>query len=136
MSAKVDQFCDSLRTRLNAIEGRIESVKANVEILPKQAEKALRDMLDEARTRLQAQKERIEQTRANLKAHAQQKIAETKKAVSEWKAKRETRKLQARADRAEAYAADAIAFALATIDEAEEAILDAVVARIDADQAK
>jgi hypothetical protein len=56
--------------------------------------------------------------------------------VNAWKAKRETRQLKARADRAEAHAADAVDFALATIDEAEEAILDAVVARIDADKAE
>jgi hypothetical protein len=61
---------------------------------------------------------------------------EAKEAISDWKAKRETRKLNARADRDEAYAADAIDFALAGIDEAELAILDAVVARIDADAAQ
>jgi hypothetical protein len=35
----------------------------------------------------------------------------------------------------QAYAADAIAYALASIDETEEAILDAVVALMDADEA-
>jgi hypothetical protein len=135
MSAKVDQFCDKLRDRLDAVEGRLESFKTNVQALPEQAEKALRDKLDEARNRLQARKERLEQTRANLKARAQQKMAETKEAVGEWKAKRETRKLTAREDRAEAEAADAIDYAVGCIDEAEEAILEAVVARIDADAA-
>jgi len=63
-------------------------------------------------------------------------MAGTKEAVSDWKAKRETRKLNARADRAETYAADAIDYAMTSIDEAEEAILDAVVARVDADAAQ
>ena len=40
--------------------------------------------------------------------------------MSEWKARRETRKLNARTDRAETYAADAIDFAVASIDEAAE----------------
>jgi chromosome segregation ATPase len=136
MNAKVDQFCDKLRDRLNTIEGRLQSVKTNMKALPEQAEEALRDKLESARTKLQAQKERVEQTRANLKARAQQKMAETKEAVSEWKAKRETRKLNARTDRAEAFAADAIDDAVASIAQAEEAILDAVVARIDADAAQ
>jgi len=136
MSAKVDQFCDQLRDRLSTIEGRLQSVKTNMKALPEQAEKALRDKLAEARTKVQAQKERVEQTRANLKARGQQKVAETKEAVSEWKAKGETRILNARADRAEAYAADALDYAVASIDGAEEAILDAVVARIDADGAQ
>ncbi len=53
-----------------------------------------------------------------------------------WQAKQETQKLKARADRAEAYAADAITYAVAAIDRAEEAILGAVVARMDADAVK
>jgi peptidoglycan hydrolase CwlO-like protein len=136
MSAKVDQFCDALRDRLNAVEGWFESVKADVKGMPEKADKALRAKLDQVRTKLQAEKERVEKAQANLKARAQQKIAETKEMISEWKAKHETRKLQARADWAEAYAADAVAVALASIDVAEEAVLDAVMARMDADAAK
>ncbi|HJZ91236.1 MAG TPA: hypothetical protein VKE40_10210 [Gemmataceae bacterium] len=136
MSAKVDEFRDTLRDRLDDVEGRLQSVKTNIETLSDQAEKALRDKLDQARAKLQGQKKRVEQTWANLQARAQQTMAETKEAVSEWRAKRETRKLNARADRAERYAADAIDFAVASIDEAEEAILEAVVARIDADAAQ
>ena len=52
------------------------------------------------------------------------------------KASRETRKLNARADRAETYAADTIDFAVASIDEAEDAILESAVARIDTDAAQ
>jgi vacuolar-type H+-ATPase subunit I/STV1 len=136
MSAKVDKFCDNLRDRLNAVEGRFISVKTNVQGFPKQAEKALRERLDEVRAKLHAQKDRVERTRANIKARSQQKMAETKEMVSEWKTKHEARRLSARADMAEAYAADMIDFADATIAEAEEAILDAVVARIDADAAQ
>jgi chromosome segregation ATPase len=135
MSAKVDQFCDNLRDRFDGVEGRIQSVKTNVQALPGQADKTMREKLDEAHRKVQSQKDRIDQTRANLKARAEQKMAETKDKISEWKAKRETRKLNSRADRAEAYAADAIDYAMANIDEAEEAILDAVVARVDADAA-
>ncbi|MGA2622021.1 MAG: hypothetical protein ABSF26_30890 [Thermoguttaceae bacterium] len=136
MSQRVDQFCDRLREQLNAIEGRIQSVKTDVQALPAKAEKALRDKRDEARTKVEAQKERVEKARADLKVWGEQKVAETKEAISEWKTKRETRKLQARADRSEAYAEAAVVLALASIDEAEEAILDAVAARKDADAAQ
>ncbi|HZZ82238.1 MAG TPA: hypothetical protein VFE62_27315 [Gemmataceae bacterium] len=133
MSAQVDQFCDKLRDRLNAVEGRLLAFEKHMQVVPEQAEKSLRDNLDEARTRIEAHKEHIEQTRAQFKARIHQMMTETGKAVSEWKAKGETRRLNARADWAEAHAVDAIALALASIDEAEEAILQAVVARIDAD---
>ena len=136
MSANVDKFCNDLRDRLNAIERRVESVKADVKAFPGQGEKVLRDKLEAARNRLNAEKERVNQMRTNFEAQARQKIAESKEAVSEWKKKHETRMLNARADRANEYAGDAVALAVASIDEAEEAILDAVVARIDADAAK
>jgi chromosome segregation ATPase len=133
VSTKMDQFYDNLRDGLDTVEGRLKSVRTKMQALREQGEKALREKLDGARHTLQSQKERGDQTRANLKARAEQKMHDIKEAVSEWKAKRETRKLNARADRAEAYAADAIDFVVASIDEAELAILDAVMARIDAD---
>jgi hypothetical protein len=136
MSAKVDQFCDSLRDRLNAIEARVGSVKENIEAFPEHAEKAFQSQLANARTKLKAEQQRIDLARAHLKAYAEQKAAETREAVSEWKANREVRKLNARADRAEEYAACALVVAAAGIDEAEEAILNAIVARMEADAAQ
>jgi hypothetical protein len=136
MSVAVDQFCDKLRDRLNGIETRVKTFKADAQNRSEAVQSALRGKLDEIRVKLGAQGTRMEQVRSELKARAQQKIAETKEAISDWKAKRETRKLQARAERAQAYAADAMEFALASIDEAEEAILDAMVARMDAEPAE
>jgi hypothetical protein len=136
MSERVDKFCDGLRDRLNAIEARVETIKANVQALPGKAEKAVQDKVDEARAKLQAQKERIDKTRADLRTWAEHKKAETRAMIREWKAKREAKKLNARAERAEAYAEAAAVVALATIDEAEEAMLEAALARMDADAAQ
>lgn len=49
--------------------------------------------------------------------------------------KHDAAKAQRRADRAETNAADAIAFAISAIQEAEYAVLDAVLARADAEEA-
>jgi peptidoglycan hydrolase CwlO-like protein len=136
MSAQVDQFCDKLKDRLNTLEVRVKSAKTQIRDLPERGEKALRAKLDETRGEFQARKQRFEQAAASMKAKAQQKAAETKEQVNEWKAKHEVQKLNARADFAEGYAADAIDFAAATIDEADAAVLDAVVARLDADAAQ
>jgi hypothetical protein len=132
----VDQFCDKLREQLNGLEGRFQAVKTSVQDLSAKAEKSVREKLDQARTKIQAQKERVEKARVDLKTRAEQKLAEGKEAINEWKAKREVRKLNTRAERAEAYAEAAIVLALASIDEAEEAVLDAVAARMDADTAQ
>jgi hypothetical protein len=132
MSAAVDQFCEKLRHRLNAMEKLLETMKTDIKSRSEKAGNALREKLEEARVKLRDQAARADWLRSDLKARAQEKMAETKEAIKDWKAKRETQKLNARADRAEAYAADAIEFALASVDEAEGAILDAAVARMDA----
>jgi hypothetical protein len=136
MSERVDKFCDGLRERLNALERGVQSVKTSVQALPAKADKALWGKINDVRAKLQAQKERVEKARLDLKARADQKVAESMEAINEWKAKREVRKLNARAERAEEYAGAAMVLALVSIDEAEQAILEAVAARMDADAAQ
>jgi hypothetical protein len=136
MSATVDKFCDNLRDSLNSVEKRLQAAKRNVQSLADDGEKTLRQKCDDMHRKARTEKDRVERLQASLKTKAQQKVAETKEVVSQWIAKNETRMLNARADLAEAYAADAIEFAVAAIGEAEEAILDAVVSRMDADEAK
>jgi hypothetical protein len=136
MSTKVDQFCEGLRGRLNSMETRLKKTKMNVQTLAGQAEKAVREQLDETRRRVLAQKERVDRTWADLRARGDRKLAETKETINEWKTKHEIIRLQARAERADAYAADALTLAALLIDESEEAILDAVVARMDLDAAQ
>ncbi|MFH7024084.1 MAG: hypothetical protein ACHBN1_01430 [Heteroscytonema crispum UTEX LB 1556] len=55
--------------------------------------------------------------------------------VEEWKASREVKKLEHRAGKAEDYAATATFLAMATMEEAEKAILEAIAARLDAETA-
>jgi len=136
MSVTVDQFCEKLRSRLDGAETRFATLKSNVKALPKQGEQALQNNLDQARSKIEANKKKVAQAQANLKGRAEQKLSQTKEAINEWKVKHETTKLNARADRAEEYAADAVGYAIAMMDQAEEAILDAAVARIDADAAQ
>jgi len=133
MSARVDQFCDQLRDHLKALEEQVDTLKSNLQKLPKQGEQILQKNLNEARSRIEGQKKKVEQAKAGLKARAEQKIGQAKEAITEWKAKRDVSKLNSRADRAEQYAADAVYIAVAALDEAEEAIFDAVMARMDAD---
>jgi hypothetical protein len=136
MSAKVDQFCNQLRDRLNALEGQVLTLKTNVRTLPQEGEEALHKCLAETRNRVEAQKKNVEKARARLKLRAEQKVGQVKEAVSQWKAKREVSSLKARAEYAEQYAADAVLMADTAVAEAEEAIIDALIARIDAENAE
>lgn len=55
--------------------------------------------------------------------------------TGKWKASREVKKLEHQADKAEDYAATATFLAMATMDEAEKATLEAIAARLDAEVA-
>lgn len=130
MSAKVDQFCDQLRNRLNTIEAWIESAKTHLEALPEKARKAHQSKLEVARAKLQAQKERIEQTRAELKSPPESAIELLVESVIGWTAKPAVPEPHAGPDAAEAHVAATIDHALAGIDEVEDAALSAAVARL------
>ena len=71
---------------------------------------------------------------AKAKSWIETKVAETEAEIEDWKTKREIHKLDKRADYSEDYAAAAIILAAAAVDEAEMAILDAVVARMLAEE--
>jgi hypothetical protein len=64
-----------------------------------------------------------------------EKVAHTQEAIGSWREQREIDKLLNRAERAENYAIDMVTTAAYDFDEAEQAILEAVAARLDANQA-
>jgi hypothetical protein len=136
MSARVDQFCDNLKDRLHTLEDQLAMLRTNVQKLPKQGEQALQKCLADARSKIEAEKKKVEQAQANLKARADKKISQAKDTINQWKAKGELSMLNARADLAEQYAADAVFVAVAALSDAEEAIVDAVIARNDAVEAE
>jgi membrane protein involved in colicin uptake len=133
MSERIDNFCKSLNEKLNNVEGRMNALKTRVNSAPKEAQDALRRHLDAAHQKLEGQKKAIEQARTNAGNWVAQKKSEGAAAIEQWKADREAKKLAHRADEAESYAAAEIEIAAATIDEAEQAVLEAIVARMDAD---
>ena len=112
----VDQFCDQLRNRLDGVERQLATLRSTVKALPKQGEQALQKSLDQARSKVESQNRTLGQAQAKLKADAEQKVSETQGTINQWKAKREIKKLNAQADRAEKDAADAIDFAVAALD--------------------
>lgn len=73
--------------------------------------------------------------KARLEELVEDKKDETQAAVAEWKANRNRKNLEKRAERAQKYAEACIAAALYSAEEAEVAILEAVAARKDADEA-
>ncbi|MBN9622487.1 MAG: hypothetical protein J0H06_05955, partial [Actinobacteria bacterium] len=62
-------------------------------------------------------------------------VADLRSKIEERKAERDAGHAARRAERAEDYAIEAVVFAAAAFDEAEYAVLDALLARVEADEA-
>ena len=72
--------------------------------------------------------------KADAKKRIEEKKAETSSKIDEWKANRDQRKLEKRADRSEDYAAVCIVIAANSVAEAELATLEAIEARLLAEE--
>ena len=135
MSQKIDQFCDNLRDRLNAVDDRLQHMKASVDSANAENEAAVIAKVNAAAAKVESRKQEIETTRQNVRAHLEAKKMETKTKIDEWKHNREVNKLSSRAESAEDYATWATVLATDAVDEAHLAMMQAIAARIEADEA-
>lgn len=135
MSTTVDNFTKKLHDNLEVVEERVKSLRDSLQSVPKKTQDEIQSKLDEAKATLESKKQEFDEYRAKLKTQFEEKESELKSDVEEWKSSRKVKKLEHRADKAEDYAATAIALSVATIEEAEEATLAAIAARLDAEAA-
>jgi hypothetical protein len=132
MSQRIDKFCEDLRLKVANIDSGLGALKANIEGKVDLAEQQVRSHLDQVRRRIEQGRVKVTAARAEIKNWVEEKKTATGDKIADWKAKREASKLQNRADQAERYAAAAAAIAVAALEEAEEAALEAWLARQDA----
>ena len=136
MMNKSDEFCKKLHTKLDAGVDHLKTIKTHLEAVPKEAEAAIQTKVDAAKATLATQKEAAAAAKARLRELVEEKKEETKDLVTEWKAKHDHEKLEKRAKRAQKHAETLVDVTLFSALEAEEAILDAIAALKDADEAK
>jgi hypothetical protein len=135
MSQRIDQFHHDLQLKLTNIGSGLESLKAKISGKADRAEQDVRTHLDQVQRRIEQDRAKAVAAQAEMKNWIEQKKGATSEKIAEWKANRETAKLQNRADMAERYAAAAVDVTLAALDEAEQATLEAWLARADANAA-
>lgn len=136
MGERIDQFCENLRIKLTGIDDTMQSLKAKIDSKAQAAEQDIRSHLDGVKKRIDQDRTKLAAAQADIKKWAEERKATTSEKIAEWKTKRELAMLQSRADSAERYAAGAAVVALAAVDEAEQASLEAWLARKDADDAR
>ena len=127
-----DELKQKLQQHVEVARKKLDDLKQDLASLREEDQEALRQKSEEIHKQVEAHKERSRQLRADLESWEREKVSHTKEAVASWRQRREIKKLQTRAERAEDYAVNAIVIAAIDADEAEDAVLDAVAARIDA----
>ncbi len=135
MTERVDEFTDNLRDRLNEAEARLEQVKASVGAAKTGTRASIEGKIAEAKASAEAQKSALEDAQARMKSDLEEKKAATQEHVAKWKQERQVKKLERRAQFAEDDAMWAMLVAADAIDNANLRALDAIVARMDADEA-
>jgi len=136
MGLQIDKFCEDLRLKLTNIESGLHSLKTKMEGKAQQGEQEVRNHLDTIQRRIAQDHAKASAARAEIKAWFDNKKTVTAEKIADWKAKREMSHLQNRADQAERYAQASIDVALTALDEAEQATLEAWLAREDSNSAK
>ncbi len=132
MGQHIDQFCEDLRLKLTNIESGLTALKSKIDSRAKTAEDDVRSHLDKVKKRIEQGRAKVSSSEAQVRTWVEERKAFTGATIADWKARRQASELQGRADRAERYAAAAIDMAVAALDEAEEASLEAWLAREDA----
>ena len=135
MKVEIDELGKKLHAKLDQGIDHLKTAQAHLESLHKETEGAIQARVKAARETLEAKKREAATAKANLEKFVEDAKEETHAAVAEWKAKRDRKKLEKRAERTRKRAEAFIAVALYAAEEAEVAILEAMAARKDADDA-
>jgi hypothetical protein len=133
MGTRIDQFCEDFRQKLTMTASGLDGLKDKIAGKAANVDQDVRSHLDRVNKRIGQGRAKVTAAQAEIKNWTEDKKIATEQKVAEWKTKRQSGQLQNRADRAERYAAAASDVAIAAIDEAEKASLEACLARVDAD---
>ena len=128
MNQKIDKFSEDLRAKLTNVKSGLDGLKAKIDVKAQNAEQDVRSHLQQVQKHIEQDRTKVSAAQAEVKKWVEARKTATAAKIAEWKAKHETKELQNRADWAERYAAASIEVAVAAIDDAEQATLEAWLA--------
>jgi exopolysaccharide biosynthesis protein len=136
MNEKIENLHKELRAKVDEADKQIKDLQASAKDATDKAKVEVKAQLAALDNRAKGQRAKLDAAEAKAKAWLNQKKLATSEKIAAWKAQREVSKLTAHADGAEQYAVTSMQLAVSAVDEAERAIVEAVVARMDADTAQ
>lgn len=101
MSEKLEALRNKLHGKLDSGIDKMEKIQNSISTDVAEAEGAVQAKLDKAKAAGASAKQKVADAKNNLKSLAEEKKLETEVEVAGWKAERELKKLEKRAERAE-----------------------------------
>ncbi|HMF42987.1 MAG TPA: hypothetical protein VKQ32_20080 [Polyangia bacterium] len=135
MADTAEDLKRKISEQIDAAKQKLDLLKRDIEGMHEEDMAALRERQSEIRDRLEQQRSRAQQLQDRITNWKNEKQEQTIDAIASWKRKLEFEKLQRHAERAESYALDMVTVAANDFEEAEQAVFEAIAARLEADQA-
>ena len=135
MGGAADELKQKLSQQIDAAKRKLELLKRDIADLHAQDMAVLRERQTEIRERLDEQRSRTESLHSKIAGWRSETRTRAVDAITSWEQRREIEKLEAHAKRAEDIALDMVSVAAHDFEEAEQAVLEALAARMEADQA-
>ena len=135
MSERIGRLCDELRIKLQGMDRRLEALKSNGMATFTQSQEVLESRLDRVEQRIYDNRVSVEAANIRVKTWLAEKKAGSVVGKNLWTERHQAHLLEARADDAEEHAVAVFELAASAADEATLAVLQAILARNDADVA-
>jgi len=135
MNQRIDQFRETIRLKAMQADSDLSALKAKIDAKAETAERDARDCLAAVTKRIEQGETKTSAARLEVENWLKQQRSSAQRAIVDLKAKGESSTLKINADLAERYALAAVDVAVAAIDAAERAALEAWLARRQADRA-
>jgi FtsZ-binding cell division protein ZapB len=124
-----------LSAQIDAAKEKLDLLKRDIAGMHEEDMAALSQRRSEIGQRLDQQRSRAQQLQEKITSWKNEKKAHTLEAIAAWQERQELEKLEKRAERAADYAADMVTIAANDFEEAEQAVCEAISARLEASQA-
>ena len=132
MNRHIDQFCENHEVETHrALTTTCGPSGPRSTVKERTVKQDVQLRLDSVKKRIAQDRTKLEAAQADIRKWADERKGATDEKIAEWKAKLEKARLKGRAEAAERYAVGAAVVALAAVDEAEQASLEAWLARKD-----
>lgn len=135
MSERMGRLCDELRIKLHGMDRRLEALKSNGTATFDQSQEVLESHLDRVEQRIYDNRVTVEAANVRVKTWLAERKAGSGSGMDLWTERHKAHLMEVRAHEAEEYAIAVFELAAAAADEATLAVLQAVLARNDADAA-